>query len=65
MALLAASAIALAAGTHGDGHGASAIGEPGQAARVTRTIEVDMTDDMRFSAPAIAVKQGETVRFVA
>lgn len=63
--LLVASAMAFATGTHGDGRGASTIGEPGQTAHVTRTIEVDMTDDMRFSAPAIAVKQGETIRFVA
>ena len=65
LALLAASAMAFAGGTHGDGHGASAIGEPGQPASVTRTIEVDMTDNMRFSTPAIAVNQGETIRFVA
>ena len=63
LALLAASAMTFAGGTHGDD--ASAIGEPGQAARVTRTINVDMTDNMRFSTPAIAVQQGETVRFVA
>ena len=65
LALLAASAMAFAGGTHGDGASASAIGEPGQTARVTRTVAVDMTDNMRFSTPAIAVKQGETVRFVA
>lgn len=65
LALLAASATAFAGGAHGDGHGASAIGEPGQAARVTRTIKVDMTDNMRFDTPDIAVRQGETVRFVA
>lgn len=55
---------AMAAGTHAGGHGDSAIGQPGKAANVTRTIQVDMSDNMRFSAPLISVKQGETVRFV-
>jgi uncharacterized cupredoxin-like copper-binding protein len=64
-ALLVVSAAAFAGGSHADGHGASAIGEPGQADRVTRTISVDMTDDMRFSTPVIAVQQGETIRFKA
>jgi uncharacterized cupredoxin-like copper-binding protein len=31
---------------------------------VNRTVNVDMTDAMRFSPASIAVKQGETVRFV-
>lgn len=64
-ALLVVSAAAFAGGSHADGHGASAIGEPGQADRVGRTISVDMTDDMRFSTPVIAVQQGETIRFLA
>lgn len=58
-ALLAASA-ALAA----PGHGSKAIGEPGKAAQATRTVEVDMTDNMRFTPAEITVQQGETVRFV-
>ena len=62
-ALLAAFA-AQAAGTHAGGHDAQAIGAPGVAAKVTRTINVDMTDDMRFSAPKIEAKQGETIRFI-
>lgn len=47
------------AGGHGD-----AIGVPGQASKVTRTVNVDMTDNMRFTPSALSVKQGETVRFV-
>ena len=43
---------------------ADAIGVPGKAAKVNRTVNVDMTDAMRFSPASIAVKQGETVRFV-
>ncbi|MDC7690681.1 cupredoxin domain-containing protein [Vogesella indigofera] len=55
---------AIAAGTHAGSHGESAIGQPGKTANVTRTIQVDMSDNMRFSAPLITVKQGETIRFV-
>jgi len=61
--LLAMSA--MAAGNHGGGHDADAIGKPGVASKVTRTVTVDMTDDMRFHSSNIAVKQGETIRFVA
>ena len=50
---------------HAGGHGADTIGKPGVAAQVTRTVNVDMTDDMRFHSSIIAVKQGETIRFVA
>lgn len=64
LALPAASA--LAAGTHGGHHAgeASAIGEPGKAASASRTIQVDMADNMRFSPADIQVKAGETIRFV-
>ena len=50
---------------HSGGHDDEAIGKPGVAAKVSRTIKVDMTDAMRFSASNIAVRQGETIRFVA
>ena len=56
---------ALAAGNHAGSHGDDAIGKPGTASRVTRTVVVDMTDDMRFHTSKIPVKQGETIRFVA
>ena len=55
---------ALAAGTHAGGHDGEAIGRPGVASNVTRTIKIDMTDAMRFKASKISVKQGETIRFV-
>ncbi len=61
--LLAMSA--MASGNHAGGHGDDAIGKPGVASKVTRTVTVDMTDDMRFHSSNIAVKQGETIRFVA
>ena len=56
---------ASASGTHAGGHDTDQpVGKPGMAAKVTRTIEVDMTDAMRFTPAQINVKQGETVRFV-
>lgn len=41
----------------------SAIGKPGNAAQVTRTVEVVMDDNMRFTPANITVKAGETIRF--
>ncbi len=41
-----------------------AYGLPGKAADVTRTIEVGMSDTMRYSPSEISVKRGETIRFV-
>ena len=55
---------AFAAGNHVGGHDGEAIGQPGVASNVTRTVKIDMTDAMRFKASKISVKQGETVRFV-
>lgn len=55
---------AMASGTHKGGHDDEAIGKPGVAGKVTRTVTMDMTDTMRFSLPSVTVKQGETVRFV-
>lgn len=39
-------------------------GIAGDSKTVKRTIEVKMTDDMRFSPDKIEVKQGETIKFV-
>ncbi len=66
VAVGAIGTIALAAcghATHHHGH-QSAVGEPGEAKNASRTIEVAMTDTMRFSPALINVKQGETIRFV-
>ena len=60
---LVLSASAMAAGSHSDGHGDDAIGKPGLASKVTRTVQVDMTDNMRFDTAAVTAKQGETIRF--
>ena len=54
----------LAAGSHLGGHNDEAIGKPGVASKVTRSITLEMTDAMRFSVPKVMVKQGETIRFV-
>lgn len=40
------------------------FGKPGDPKKVTRTIEVLMSDDMRFAPERLTVKRGETVRFV-
>jgi uncharacterized cupredoxin-like copper-binding protein len=63
-ALLASTAFS--SGEHSGGHhgDTSAIGQPGKASKVTRTITVDMTDAMRFSPANITAKQGETIKFV-
>lgn len=40
-----------------------AFGIAGNPARVTRTIDIRMTDQMRFEPSTFTVKQGETIRF--
>lgn len=45
-------------------HGSNAIGKPGAASKVTRTINVNMADTMRFTPANISAKEGETIRFV-
>ncbi|MBE0627917.1 MAG: cupredoxin family protein [Burkholderiales bacterium] len=66
-ALLSLGAVSngvLASGTHAGGRDdGDAIGVPGKAAKVTRTIAVDMTDNMRFKPERISVSRGETIRF--
>ena len=49
-------------GMHNDAH-ESAAGMAGDAAKVDRTIAVEMNDTMRFSPGNVSVKAGETVRF--
>lgn len=45
------------------GHGA-ALGTPGDPKKVTRTIEIGMGDEMRFTPASVDVKEGETIRFL-
>jgi len=46
----------------GAGH-AQGIGKPGDPKKVSRTIRMLMSDDMRFTPANIEVKRGETIRF--
>ena len=68
--LFAASTLAWA---HGDAaharpgsvkHEQKPWGIAGDAKAVKRTIEIRMTDNMRFTPDSIEVRQGETIRFV-
>ena len=76
--LSALPALAMAAGGHIDGHDMkpmqgqgmsgmeteSATGRPGDAVKVSRTVDIVMDDTMRFHPGQIQVKPGETVRFL-
>lgn len=55
----------MASGKHAGGHDDEAIGKPGVASKVTRTVAIDMRDDMKFHSSIFDVKQGETIRFIA
>ena len=58
-------AAAKSAGGHAhEHHDSDAIGVAGDVAKASRTINVDMSDAMRFTPSSLAVRQGETVRFV-
>lgn len=63
MTIALSASTALAAGSHGGGHGSAAIGEPGKADEVNRTVEVSMLD-IYFEPESIEITRGETVRFV-
>ena len=52
------------AGGQGHSHAQDAIGVPGKAGKVNRTVSVDMTDTMRFIPANVSAKQGETIRFI-
>lgn len=46
---------------HGDSNG---IGKPGKETKVSRTIEINTYDTMKFNPDKIEVKKGETIKFV-
>jgi uncharacterized cupredoxin-like copper-binding protein len=56
--------------SHGKGGHQSAerdtanLGRPGNLHNVTRSIDVEMIDAMRFKPDSIRVKRGETIRFI-
>ena len=68
--LFAASTLAWAHGDAGHArpgpvkHEQKPWGIAGDAKAVKRTIEIRMTDNMRFTPDSIEVRQGETIRFV-
>lgn len=66
IAITLLASTATAAGDHAGGHHGDfdAIGQPGKAAKVTRTVTIDMTDSMRFTPSDITAKQGETIKFI-
>ena len=47
-----------------DGGHAQAVGKLGDPKKVSRAIQVEMTDDMKFTPAKLNVKRGETIRFV-
>ncbi|RPJ47094.1 MAG: plastocyanin [Betaproteobacteria bacterium] len=75
-ACIAAALATAPAWAHSDSHGKKttkpaaqnseekAFGKAGDPKKVTRTIAVDMSDQMRFTPAALTIKPGETVKFV-
>jgi uncharacterized cupredoxin-like copper-binding protein len=65
-AICTGAAGTFASGNHAGGHdhGNASIGQAGDAAKISRSIAVDMSDAMRFTPSQISVKRGETIRFV-
>jgi uncharacterized cupredoxin-like copper-binding protein len=69
LALVASSAAAHGPNAHGDGQpnltmAKTPFGQTGDPKKVSRTVQVDMADTMRFNPASLTIKQGETVRFV-
>ncbi|MGS0740774.1 cupredoxin domain-containing protein [Glaciimonas sp. GG7] len=68
-AALALSALTITNVTYADNahqHSASdsATGVPGKASAASRTVNIAMADNMRFSPANVSVKQGETIKFI-
>jgi len=65
-AILLAIALAISASGasgHGDEHRDAAYGRPGDPAKASRTVAIDMSDAMRFTPALISARKGETIRF--
>lgn len=52
------------AGHHAGAHGGDAIGKAGNPKKISRTVEIVASDNMRYTPDQINVKVGETIRFV-
>ena len=61
MSMIAIGSIAFA---HGDEGHASTLGRPGDPNQVNRTVEITMSDAMRFSPSSVSAQRNETIRFV-
>ena len=60
-----AAAPAVPAMSHEHGHEShTAFGQPGDPAKVSRSIAINMDDSMRYTPARISVRHGETIRFV-
>ena len=59
VALAASDALA-----HGDERPEKAYGKPGERGKASRTVEIAMSDEMRFTPASITARKGETIRFV-
>ena len=66
VAFILTSSQALADGTHKHEHHhhADMLGAPGNIKNVSRTVDVQMSDTMRFTPSTITAKRGETIRFI-
>ncbi len=73
--LILSGLVAGGAGAHGDKHGSPdkartiskdehAFGREGDPKKAVRTIEVEMSDAMRFTPAEVRVRRGDTVKFV-
>ena len=60
--LIGLMAIGVTQANADEGH-ASPLGQPGNPAKVTRTVDIVMSDAMRYTPSSIKVKRGETIRF--
>src|SRR5229473_1177394 len=49
---------------HGDERHEKAYGKPGDRVKASRTVEIAMSDEMRFTPASITARKGETIRFV-
>lgn len=64
LGLTAATTVLAHGDEHDKGQEADVYGVPGDTAKVSRTIELDASDEMRFSKKDLKVRKGETIRFV-
>ncbi len=48
----------------GHGHGGDGIGKAGKPKKISRTVKIVASDNMRYAPDRINVKEGETIRFV-